>query len=114
MPDQAKIKFHYLKASAYRECHIDGVVGGPTARGLWFSGFSERGPVPQVAVHSVKPVDGQPDLLALGEMIQADSESKEGIIRTLEVGLHMDLETAAVLHEWLDRQIGILKKRNGS
>ena len=105
MTEQARIKFHYIKAGAFRECHISGVIGGPTSSGLWFGAFSERSPVPQTAVHVVQPVDGQPDVLSLGEMIRGESESKDGIIRTLEVGLHMDIATAETLYQWLGRHL---------
>ena len=105
MPDQPvpkRVSIHYLKSEQFRECHVDGAVGGQTPKGsVWIGLYSERLPIPLEAVHDLKPVDGAPNDLALGEMNEDATKTKTGIIRTLEVGLHLDLATARALYEWL-------------
>lgn len=112
MSDADKIRFHYLKADGYRDCHCDGIYGGPTPNGqLWAGFFSERGPVPREAVHQLLPVDSDPTKHKLGDMIPGDSVVKDGIVRTLQCGIHLNLATALHLREWLEKQISILESQ---
>ncbi len=108
-----KMRFDYLKSPLFRMIHADGVVGGPTPKGLLFlSFFNERMPIPQQIVHTIDQVEsagtafGQPTFRArLGEEILAERVSRESIIRETEVGVLLDLPTAEKLHDWLSTQI---------
>jgi len=98
IPD--KIRFHYIKSNYFRVVHVDGAYGGITARGtIEINLYSERPPIPQVAVHQVKP-DG-----TLGDEIKEERVGRDGIIREIEVGATMDLEVAKSLMMWLKDKI---------
>ena len=112
MPE-TKISVHYLKSLHFRECHVDGAVGGATTKTdhIWLGLYSERGPIPAEAVHTVVPVDSDPDIYQLGELIPDETKTKLGIIRTMEVGLHLDLATAKQIHDWLGKHISALEEQ---
>jgi hypothetical protein len=112
---EKKIKFHYLKSSGYRDSHCDGVFGGMTPGGgyLWIGFFSERTPVPKEAVHEAIPVAGVEGGVAAGRLISEESDVKEGVIRTLEAGVFMDIGLAENFKNWLEGHIVEMKKRQG-
>jgi len=112
MTDQAKIKFHYLKSESFRECHCDGIFGGMTPNGhLWVSFFSERTAIPREAVHKAVPVAGVEGAVAIGDLIPEETKVRDGIIRTVEAGVFMTVETAEALQKWLEGHISEIKKR---
>jgi hypothetical protein len=96
------VQFHYLKSSAFRVVHADGVFGGVSPGGFIFmSLFSERPPIPDTTTHEVK--DGR-----IGDELTEERISRNGIVRELEVGVVLDLRTAAALHDWLAQKIELL------
>lgn len=113
MADEKIVTFHYLKSELFRECHCDGIYGGMTPNGgLWISFFSERSPVPREAVHKALAMPGMGEgTVGVGELIKDKSKMRDGIIRTLESGVFMTLETAEALHKWLEGHIVEIKKR---
>ena len=95
-----KVKFYYLKANEFRVVHMDGVVGGLSPTGdIYMSVFSQRPPIPQVTVQSVKE-DGQ-----LGEEIISERLIKDGIVREIEVGITFRPETAEIVIKWLQEKV---------
>jgi hypothetical protein len=113
MAARDKITFHYLKGSGYRDSHCDGVFGGMTPGGgyLWIGFFSERNPVPREAVHEAIPVDNVDGGVRPGKLISEESDVKEGVIRTLEAGVFIDLSLAENLKNWLEAHIAQMKER---
>lgn len=102
MADTPVVRFHYIKSNAYRVVHADGVVGGPTPSGLvHVSFFSERLPIPTVVDHAVSDIGGGRG--TLGNEIAR--EGKKGVVREVEVGVVMTLDTAKLLRAWLDDNI---------
>ena len=102
MPSQ--IRFHYIKSNHYRVIHVDGAFGGISTRGLIHVDlFSERNAIPQTMSHQVHP-DGR-----IGEEIAGETVRKEGVVREVEVGATMDLETAKSLIEWLQQKVDALE-----
>lgn len=96
------LRFHYIKSSAYRVVHADGVIGGPTPNGhLHASFFSERLPIPTVIDQAVRDAGGGRGVL--GE--ETFREGKNGVVREVEVGVAMTLDMAKRLHGWLGRHI---------
>ncbi len=102
MPDSPVVRFHYLKSSAYRVIHADGIVGGQTPSGfLQFSFYTERLPIPTMIEHAVTDLGGE--LKRLGE--ETRREGKDGVVRDIEVGVIMTFDMATKLRAWLDVQI---------
>lgn len=102
---QRTIRFHYIKAAQFRDIHIDGVHGGPTPKGLiQMSVFCERFPIPRETVHGLGP-DG-----TLGPERRDERVAKEGIVRSVEASLIMDLSVAQSLHKWLGNHIEALQQ----
>lgn len=103
--DKTKVKFHYVKSNAFRVVHVDGAIGGITPAGLIFASlYSERGAIPQIMVHDVT------DAGQVGAERPEERISKEGIVREVEVGAIMGVETATSFVKWLQDQIDLLKK----
>jgi hypothetical protein len=97
----ASIKFHYIKGNFFRVIHADGAIGGITpGRGIFLSLFSERGALPKVIEQALKP-DG-----SLGD--EVGRETKEGIVREVEIGIVLNSLTATKVADWLYRQVKIL------
>lgn len=98
-----QITFHYLKSTQFRVIHIDGAIGGITPAGfIHISMFNERSAIPREQTHSVKK-DG-----TLGDPI--DTVSRNGVVREMEVDAIMNLSTAKILRDWLDRNIKKLEQ----
>jgi len=97
-----KVTFNYIKASLFRTIHVDGVIGAITPNGhIHFAVFSERPAIPRVVENKLNE-DGR-----IGEEIH--KETKEGIVREMEVDLLMNLQSAQNLHDWLGNRIQELK-----
>jgi len=97
MAEPAKLKFHFIKSNGYRVIHADGMYGGITPRGgIFASVYNERPPIPEFTVNEITNT-------GLGPEIQRGS--KDGIVREVEVGLLMSLETAESFHVWLGDKI---------
>ena len=97
---RAHINFHYIKANQFRVIHADGVHGGLHPRGnIQMSFFSERVPIPKKVSHEIAD-DGR-----LGKEIVAERESRDGIVREVEVGVVMGVEEARALVKWLQLKI---------
>ena len=105
MADEKQIRFHYIKSNSYRVVHVDGAHGGVTPQGAIFASvYSERLPIPESIVHRITD-DGR-----LGDEITSERRTKDGVVREVEVGLEMNLQTAERLHEWLAKRIETLKE----
>ena len=95
-----KIQFDYIKTTNYKECHIDGAFGGITpSQKLQVSLFSERPPIPKSITNELHD-DGK-----LGKEVSRDT--RDAIIRNVEVTAYMDRTVAISLYEWLGKQLGI-------
>ena len=99
-----KVKFHFIKSNHFRVVHVDGAHGGITPDGHIFAAmFNTRAPIPQISVQRVE--DNK-----LGGEIREERVSKDGLVREVEVGLMMNLNTAESLHRWLGEKIATLRK----
>ncbi len=68
--------------------------------------FSERHPIPRRLTHELKP-DGK-----IGG--ETGRESKDGIIREVEIEVMVDLTVAKSLNSWLDEKIKVLENRHNA
>ncbi|MCG2713074.1 MAG: hypothetical protein L6416_12240 [Candidatus Omnitrophica bacterium] len=98
-----EIDIHYLKMSAYRTYHVDGIFGGITPRGkIYCELFIERNVTPQKITHEVLPDN------RVGK--ETGRDGKQGIVREVECGIILDLDTAISLKDWLDNKINEFNK----
>jgi hypothetical protein len=101
-----KIRIEYQKSHSFRVVHVDGAYGGTSPRlQLFIAFYSERFPIPKVLTYEISP-SGTP-----GEEITEERETKEGIIREVEVGVLLDLQAAKAFASWLNEHVAELEKR---
>ncbi|MDV4183394.1 hypothetical protein R1521_33430 [Rhizobium brockwellii] len=105
------VDINYIKAAGYREISCDGMLGGPTpSEKMWLGFYSERLPIPKLMRHSLQPGTG-PDEWALDQdALPVVLESRSGIVRNVEVGLYMSIDTAEQLRDWLTVNINRMKE----
>jgi hypothetical protein len=107
MPDDTPpvVQFHYIKSNLFRVVHTDGAIGNVTPSGLIFVGlYSERAAIPQIMVHEITEA-GQVGPERLDERV-----TKKGIVREVEVGATMSVETATSVITWLQEKIDLVHK----
>lgn len=95
-----RVRFDYIKSTAYRVIHADGVVGGLSPRlDVQMNFWSERFPIPKQVVHVVQP-DG-----TLGDEVPSERSVRQAIVREVDAGVVLDLEVAKALVHWLAERI---------
>jgi hypothetical protein len=98
-----QIEVYYHKSNFFRVVHSDGCYGGINPRGMINCGFySERGAIPLRT--TIQLTDGQPSS-------ETVVESKQGLVRELEVDVTMDLNAAASFYNWLRVQMEVLRQQ---
>lgn len=108
-PPAETVRFYYVKSTAFRVVHADGVFGGPTPKGLVHITFwNERYPIPQQIEQKIAKQDGT--VITLGE--EVTRVAKPGLVREAEVGVVMTLETARSFRDWLSRHIEKLEEES--
>jgi hypothetical protein len=94
-----EIDFHQKRLENYRTYYIDGIFGGITPRGLLaLECFIERKSTPTRIKYLIK------DSGELGAETERDDETK-GLLREIECGLIIDINTAKSLVKWLSQKI---------
>jgi len=80
---------------------VDGALGAPAPSGrtIAMSVYSERSAIPQEVVYKLNPDR------TLGDEIEGKRDGKEGIVRSVQATLHMDIDQAKGIRDWLDSQI---------
>lgn len=104
----SKIKFIYKSVPGYNPCYVTGVYGGlNTGQLLVANFFLERLPEEHEEVFNLYP-DG-----SLGEKINGvNTDTPIEIIRYIESGIVMNIDTAKALRDWLTVQIDVVEKGN--
>lgn len=99
------VPFHYIKSNFFRVLHTDGIIGSVTPSGLIFLGlYSERSAIPQVMVHEIMET-GQ-----VGAERQDERQGKKGVVREVEIGATMSVETATSIIGWLQEKVDLIQK----
>lgn len=102
----SKVRIEYKKSHSFRVIHADGAYGGTSPRlNLFVAFYSERFPLPNVLTYETS-ISGAPAI-----EVSSERESKEGIIREMEVGVTLDLNAAKGFLSWLTEQVSELEKR---
>lgn len=103
----AKLQFHYIKSPDYREIPVHGALGGITAqRKIWISMFTERGAIPRIVEFDVLKAEGS-EVVEFNEAVAKPShvDTRQGIIRHVEVSAFLDIDVARRIHKWLGERI---------
>jgi len=101
---EPRVVFDYIKSQHFRVIHADGAAGSITATGhIHMAIYSERLAIPQRMAFKVT-AGGR-----LGALIPSETIAREGMVREVEVGVMMNLQTAEALQEWLAKRIEELK-----
>ena len=103
----SRLLFHWIKSGHFRVVHADGAYGGISSRGyLQFALYNERAAIPRVSEREVKvSEDGS---ISAGP--ERTTESREGLVREVEVEVMMDYRTALEFFEWFKQKIEIMQK----
>jgi hypothetical protein len=108
-PIPKTIAVNYLKSNDFREIACDGAIGGPTPQGkLWVAFYAERFPLPRIVEHDIIRDTGKPNEITVDMASGRVLESRSGIVRHVEFGVYLTLESAKTLHEWLGQQIAAI------
>lgn len=100
------LRIEYQKSQSFRVIHADGAYGGTSPHlQLFIAFYSERFPIPKVLTYEVS-ASGAPE-----REIVAERESKEGVIREVEVGVTLDINAAKGFATWLAQEVAELEKR---
>jgi hypothetical protein len=103
-PDR-RVRFDYIKSGSFRVIHADGVVGGLTPRlDIHIDFWSERFPIPQQVAYALNQ-DG-----TLGEEVKEERKTRDSIVREVEAGVVMDLESVRAFRDWLNDRIAEVER----
>ncbi len=105
--ENSTIAFDYVKNSQFRAIHADGLIGGVTPNGhVHVAFFSERPAIPRRVVQAIG-TDG-----SLGSELLDQRETRNSIIREMDVDIFMSPDVAKSMHEWLGERIKELEQRD--
>lgn len=103
MPELAvgdKIAFDYIKSQFFRVIHADGAIGSITPSGMiHFALYSERPAIPRRQVQQLVEAG------RLGDPIPSETESRESVVREMDVDVILTVDVAMLLRDWLDTRI---------
>ena len=100
-----QVVFDYIKGSFFRSLRADGAVGGVTPNGqIHMALYSERPAIPRRLVYEIQ-ADGK-----LGKEVAR--ESRQSIVREMDVDLFLTLSVAKSIHVWLGQRIEELERGN--
>ncbi len=98
VPAQGKLDFDYIKSNFFRVVKVDGVHGGivPNGRAIQIAFFNERQPIPRKETYKIEKGH-------VGE--KTGAEIRCGVVREVEFEAILDIDTAVVIHKWLEEKI---------
>lgn len=96
-----EVTFNYIFNYSYNPIYVNGVQGGFSPRGeLVMHFYQERAALPKELTHEITPEGG------IGPIVDSDPKNLNGImVRVVESGVTMNIQTAALLHNWLGEQL---------
>jgi hypothetical protein len=104
----SSVVFNYVKSKYFRVVYATGAFGGITPQGMIHAClYNERTAIPRRVRHTM---DSEGRLSETFEVI----ETREGLVREMEIDLILDLATAKSLRNWLDKKIDQLTAAQNS
>jgi hypothetical protein len=92
-----EIVANYIKTNSYRSYYADGIFGGLTPNGkVYAEFFIQRSVTPKTITYKVQ------DGILKDEV---ERTGKEGMVREIEAGVIMDIKTAKIFKDWLEKRI---------
>ena len=93
-----EVIFKYKFKEDYNPTYVNGAYGGVSCRGeIMVHFFTERFPIPYAIKNEL--IDGKP-----GKEIEKEPDGNL-ILRMIETGVSMNIESAKEFHRWLGEQI---------
>lgn len=107
----ATLQFHYIKGPLYREVACHGLVGGVTPnQRIWLAMYTERGSIPRTVEFEVEADEGAEKVqFEEGQAKPSRIDTRMGIVRHIEFGTYLDIETAERIHKWLGDRLEEVK-----
>jgi hypothetical protein len=104
------IIINYVKSFVYREIACDGALGGPTPqKKLWVAFYTERYPLPKEVEQSLIKTAVPHEFELDNSVPPVVIDSKKGLVRNVEFGVYLSLDSAERLYTWLGANIESLK-----
>jgi len=101
-----KVETHYIKNHDFKTVEGSGVFGGLTNNGqINMNFFTDRAPIPKKIVLEVDPQTGK-------IVNEIERDSKEGIIREVQFGVLLNVDTAKKIIDWLNQKIDEFDQHN--
>ncbi|SRR6266446_3497132 len=100
-----EMPIHFIKGSNFRVVHADGVWFGGNLHGdfLHLTFYSERAPIPQKIVVTI-------DQNGNATEVESKRESKQGIVREMEVDIVLSLQAAVFLQNSLTKNLTMIQE----
>ncbi|MBX7095973.1 MAG: hypothetical protein K1X56_14720 [Flavobacteriales bacterium] len=96
------IEIHYQKNPSYKIVHADGVYGGLTTKNyLNLNFYAERFPIPKTNKFEFE----DHEQVKFTEDKLTANDCKNGLIREIECGIYIDIQTAESLANWIQLKI---------
>lgn len=105
--EEKDITYKYKFADNYNPVYVNGAYGGVSAQGeIVANFFLERLPLPNSVTHKVSENN------IVGEVIDEKNNPQDlnkSLIRFVQSGIIVNVETARQIRNWLDKQIKLLE-----
>jgi len=100
-----QLPIHFIKSNSFRVVHANGAwYGGDTQGNLHLTFYNERSPIPKMVVVNLDETG-----IILGEVKR---ESKQGIIREMEVDVVLSLQAATELYQTLGENLKSIQENS--
>jgi len=106
MPEKSKITFNYHFSENYNPTYVNGAYGGVGPKGeIIVNFYLERQGIPKSHTHEINK-DG-----SLTPEPESDpQDSLSNVIRFIETGIILNLDSAKRIHDWLGQKIHELER----
>jgi len=100
-----QMQIHFVKSSQFRVIHANGVwYGGDSQQNLHLTFFNERAPIPKKLVFNLN----EQGMVVSEDATQRDS--KEGIVREMEIDVVFSLQAAVEFHKTLGENLKAIQQ----
>lgn len=106
---QETVDLNYIKSQTFREVACDGFVGGLTPNEkIWAAFYTERYPLPRIVRYAIVETETPGEFKIDQSVPPVQVDGRSGIVRNVEFGVYLSLQTAIELRDWLNEHIARL------